>query len=77
MTDPNHIELRITIGVFFISAFFFVCAFISILTLNAVVQKNIETTARLDRLTAIAIMDSARVDSLMFAHDYTWPKRGR
>lgn len=76
----SDIEWRITAGVIGISAFFFVSAFISVLTLNAVVQNHAVVTARLDRLdrlAAIAVLDSARVDSLMIAHDYTWPKRGR
>lgn len=66
----SDIEFRITVGVIGISAFFFVSAFISILTLNAVVQKQTELITRLDRLTAIAVMDSARVDSLMVAHPW-------
>jgi len=76
----TDIERRITVGVIGISAFFFVSAFLSILTLNAVVQNHAAVTERLnrlDRLTAIAVMDSARVDSLMVAHDYVWPKRRR
>jgi len=74
-TKPDEIERRVTWGIFCISAFFFVCALISILTLNAVVQKHATVIERFDRLTAIAVLDSARVDSLMVAHDYVWRSR--
>lgn len=77
-TKPtSDIERRVTIGLLGFCLVFVVCLTVAGRIMDRRLQHNRhrDIITRLDRLTSIAVMDSARVDSLMAAHDYVWISR--